>query len=131
MIVVQWSRLLAERFMDGVADNDGPEIASLRFLSIQAPVIDPRIIEAVVQGHLASIQRPASDAGDSPMRGIPQLTQDAGNWTAVLEKANTRRAFHSEGAYNFEKEPLCQLGTGSGWVARLKKGKPGLAMPED
>ena len=58
-------RLLAERFKGGVAENVGPEVTDLRFPDPQAPVIDPRIIETVIREHLPSVQRPASDIGDT------------------------------------------------------------------
>ena len=130
--------LLAERFGGGVTDNAGPEIANLRFLDVRTPVIDPRIIETVAREHLPSVQRPVSDIGDTTV----DFQSDARNFTAdvgcedldvkaVLEKVNARRALQSDGVHNFEKEPLCRSGTGGGWVARLEKGKLGLAIPDD
>lgn len=122
----------AERLLAGqVADNPNPRTANLKFLDVHAPVIDPQVIETVVREQLTSVPRPTSDT--------PNLQSNARDPTAdsgynkldiktVLEKVNARRVIHSEhgGVHNFEDEPLGQLGTGSRWVARLKKGKLGL-----
>ena len=128
-------RLLAERFVGGATDNDGSEISNLRFLDIQAPIIDPRVIETVVQGHL---QRSASGIGDTMVdfqSNARNSTADTGreelDIKAVLEKANAGRTIHSEGIHNFEKEPMYRLGASGGWVARLEKGRLGLVMPKD
>jgi len=131
-------RFLAERSKGEVTDGGGPEVANLKFLDIQAPVIDPRTIEAIVQEHLTSIQGPASDVGgataDFGSNGR-NSTADEGceelDMKAVLEKVNARRAYHSDGVHNFENEPFCQSGTSGGWVARLEKGRLGLVMSED
>jgi len=131
-------RHLAERFKGGVTDNASPEITNLRFLDVQTPVIDPRIIETVVREYLPSVQRPASNVGDTTVdfqsnARIPAT--DSGckelDMKTVLEKVNARRVLQSDGVHNFEKEPLCRSGTSSGWVARLEKGKLGLVMSED
>ena len=132
-------RFLAERFKGGVTYGDDPEATDLRFMDLGAPVIDPRTIETIVQEHLASIQGPASDGGDHTTvdfgSGAKNSTADGGykdlDMKAVLEKVNARRAYHSDGVHNFEKEPFCQSGTGGGLVARLEEGKLGLVMSED
>ena len=129
--------LLAESFKNRVTDNPGPDIANMRLLDPQAPAIDPRIIETVVRERLPLVQRPASDIGDTAVDFQPNAgnsTGDAGceesNVKAVFEKLNARKACPIEGVHNFEDEPLGQLGTGGGWVARLEKGKLGLVMLE-
>ena len=131
-------RLLTERFKGGVTDNDDPEITNPKSLDIRAPIIDPRTVETVVQEHLPSVQRPASDIGDATVdcqSNTRNSTDNAGceelDMKAVLEKVNAKKAFHSEGVHNFEKEPLCRSGTSGGWVARLERGKLGLVMLED
>jgi len=132
-------RLLAERFNGGVTYGGDPEATNLRFMDLRAPVIDPRTIETIIQQHLASIQGPTSDGGDRATADFRSCarnsTADGGykelDMKAVLEKVNARRAYHSDGVHNFEKEPFCQSGTSSGLVARLEKGKLGLVMSED
>jgi len=131
-------RFLAERFKGEATDGSGPEVTNLKFLDIQAPVIDPRTIEAVVQGHLPSIQGPASGINGATVdlrSNVKNSTADGGyeelDMKAVLEKVNARRAYHSDGVHNFENEPFCQSGTSGGFVARLEKGKLGLVMAED
>ena len=131
-------RFLAERFKGEVADGSGPEITNLKFLDIQAPVIDPRTIEAVVQGHFPLIRGPASGVNDATVdfRSNAKNSTTDGRYEeldmkAVLEKVNARRAYHPDGVHNFENEPFCQSGTSGGWVARLEKGRLGLVMAED
>ena len=131
-------RLLAERLKSGVTDNVSPEIANLRFLDPQTPVIDPQIIETVIRDCLPSVQRPASDIDDTTVdlqsnARIPATDSGCEELVvkAVLEKVSARRTLQAGGVHNFEKEPLCRSGASSGWVARLEKGRLGLVMPED
>ena len=130
------ARFLAEKFKDGVTDNPSSETANLKFLDIKAPVIDPQIIETIVRRHPMSIQKPASDIGDTTADSQPNAgnsTADAGceefDMKAVLERVNARRAIHFEGVHNFEEEPLGRSGTDGGWVTRLERGKLGLVHP--
>jgi len=131
-------RFLAERFKGEITDGGGPEATNLKFLDLKAPVIDPRTIEAVVQGPLSSIRGPASSVNDATVdcRSNAKNSTTEGRYEeldmkAVLEKVNARRAYHSDGVHNFENEPFCQSGTSGGWVARLEKGRLGLVMAED
>lgn len=123
-------QFLAQRLEGRGTEKPGPEIANLRFLDVHAPIINPDVIENVVQGQ----PRSASSTGDSI---IPDFQSDAKNplvdsrlhMRRILEKVNARRVIHAEhgnGVSNFENEPLGQLAAGGGWVARLERGKLGL-----
>ena len=121
-----------EKLLDGsngATDNPDPEIPNLRFLDIRGPIIDPRIIENVVHGHPASIQRPASDVGDTTADSQLNVGCEELDIKAVLDKANARRLLFTDGMHNFEREPFGQSETGGGWVARLEKGRLGLVRP--
>ena len=125
-------RLLDERLRQAT-ENPEIETANLRFLDVHAPIIDPQMIDTVVQGRLV---RSTSDAGDSARdfqsnARYPVASSGGEEWDmkTVLEKVNARRVIHSEhgnGVHNFEDEPLGQSGTDGGWVARLEKGRLGL-----
>lgn len=129
-------RILTERLKGQATDDPDPETANLRFLDVHAPVIDPQIIDSVVQGQFASTPRSVADAGDT----TPDVQSDARNpgcgeldMKTILEKVNARRVIHSEhgnGVHNFEDEPLGQSGTDGGWVARLDRGRLGLARAD-
>ena len=41
--------ILAEGFWEQLTDEPDPEIPKLKFLDVRTPIIDPRIIEKVVQ----------------------------------------------------------------------------------
>ena len=126
-------KLLAERLEGQAAEKPELETTNLRFMDVCAPIIDQLTIENVVRGRLRS----ASDAGDEV---VPEFQSNAKHPLAdsgygeldmrrILEKVNARRVIHSEhgnGVGNFEDEPLGQLATGRGWVARLERGKLGL-----
>ncbi|KAF9783765.1 FAD/NAD(P)-binding domain-containing protein [Thelephora terrestris] len=110
-------KLLAGRFEGKVTDD--PTTANLRLLDVRAPIVDPRIIENIVPDFQSNAKEPVAGSG---YRG-PDMKR-------ILEKVNARRVIHSEhgnGVCNFEDEPLGHSGTGGGWIARLEKGKLGLA----
>ena len=127
---------LAERLKGQTTDNPSPETANLGFLDVHAPIIDPQIIDTIVQEHFTSTPNAASDACDAALdfqsnARIPEADSGRGEWDMkkILEKVNARRVIHSEhgnGVNNFEDEPLGQSGTDGGWAARLGKGRLGL-----
>ena len=73
-------RLPAERFKGWSQTTPCPEVTNLRLLDVQTPVIDPRIIETIIREHLPSVQRPASDIGDTTV----DLQSNGRNWTWTL-----------------------------------------------
>lgn len=125
-------KLLAEKLQGQATDKGNPEIANPKFLDVLAPVVDPRIIETVAQGQpksgsdvKAASQSDANVADDPGYAGL--------DMKKILKKVNARRAIHSEqgnGVNVFETEPLGESSTGGGWVAKLEKGKLGLAEVE-
>ena len=124
--------ILTERFGEQLIDEPDPEIAKLKFLDVHSPIIDPRIIERVVQDQSKSTSNADGIAPDF-QSNAKNPTTDLGygelDMKRILEKVNARRVIHSEhgnGVNIFEEEPLGQLGTGRGWIARLEKGKLGL-----
>ena len=124
-------KLLDEKFSSGATDNLNPEIPNLGFLDVRGPIIDPRIIENVVRGHPSSIQGPGSGVGDTTADSQLNAGCEELDVKAVLHKANARRLFFTNGMHNFEREPFGQSATGGGWVARLEKGRLGLARPAE
>jgi len=129
-------RLLAERLKGQAVDNPNPKSANPRLLDLNAPVIDPQTIESIVREQIGSdTDNTASDFQSNARNSNSAAGPGRGgsNMKTVLEKVNAWRVIHSEngnGVHNFEGEPLGQSETGEGWVARLEKGKLGLAYTD-
>jgi len=121
---------LAERLKGKATDSSDPEATNLRFLDTSAPVIDPRIIQAIAKERLASDT--GNTAPDSQSSASDSMTDSGREETIVekvLHKVNALRVIHgckNKGMHNFESESLGQSSTGGGWVARLEKGRLGL-----
>ena len=120
MNFVKWKNSFMEGFSSGAMDNLDPEIANLRFLDIRGSIVDPQIIEDVVRGHLALIQRSGSDVGDTTGDSRLNAGCEELDAKAVLGKANARRLFVTGGMHNSEREPFGRSEAGGGWVARLE-----------
>jgi len=126
-------KLLAGGLKGQVIGDPDIKAANLRLMDFNAPIVDPQTIENIVREQIGSgIGNAASDFQSNAKSSNSAAGSGCGESTLrmVLEKVNAWRVIHSEnlnGVHNFEDEPLGQSETSEGWVAKLEKGRLGLA----
>ena len=124
--------------MGRVTDDADPETTTPRFLDVQTPVIDPRIIKTVIREHIPSVQKPASDIGDTTAdlrSNARNSTADLGceelDMKAVLEKVN-RGGRSSLMVYRISRKNRCvDRVPAAGRLRDWRGGELGSAMSED